>query len=179
MANSPATKFCAATRRMLADGSTNLNLSAAIDRGATASAQVENPRLYLPIRIDRYFLDCRGGRHARTSATDATHPRFNSRAQGRFRFDANREVLMKRDDGVASIHERRRCSANAKSRSSQPLAAYSRSNRNVARLAPCWSLYPAPLAFCSSSVDLPVRFSNNSRRSTPRWSRPSRAAHSC
>ena len=47
----------------------------------------------------------------RASATDATHPRFNSRAYGRFRFDGNREVLTKRDGRVASTHERRRCSA--------------------------------------------------------------------
>jgi len=42
---------------------------------------------------------------------------------------------MKRDGQVASARERRRCSADEKSRVSSRLRAFARSNRNVGRLA--------------------------------------------
>jgi hypothetical protein len=60
MAIRMATKFRAAMRRMLAYSiSQKSNLPAAIDRGAAASAQVENPRLYLPIASANIFPNCR------------------------------------------------------------------------------------------------------------------------
>lgn len=152
MANSIAIEFRAAMRRMLAGGFTNSNLPAANDRGATAS-QVENLRLYLPIVSADVLLELSRAGSTRASATDAAHPRFNSRAHGRFRFDVNRAVLTKRDDQVESTHERRRCSGSAKSRLSPRLRAYSRSNRNAARLALDSWLDPAPPALGSSSAD--------------------------
>ena len=92
MANRVAIKFRAAVRRMLSRRFTNSNLPAAIDRGA-AAYRSRKPRL-LPIDRQMFWIVAAGS--TRASATDATHPRFNSRAYGRFRFDGNREVLTKR-----------------------------------------------------------------------------------
>jgi len=53
MASRVAIKFRAAVRRMHTDDFTNPNFPAAIDRGAAASAQVDNLHLHLPDWIGR------------------------------------------------------------------------------------------------------------------------------
>src|SRR5580692_8528262 len=85
-----------------------------------ASAPVEDLHLHLGRSTSRISASSSPG----ASATDATHPRFNSRVYGRFKFDGNREALAKRGDRVASTHERSRYSAGAKSRLSLRLRAY-------------------------------------------------------
>src|SRR5271168_593393 len=105
---------------------------------------------------------------ARTSATDATtHPSVNSRAQGRFRFDGNKEVLTKRDDQMASTRARRRYSASAKSRVSPGLQGRYQVSRNAARPGLDWSLDRAPPVLCSNSGDLLERRWNNLGRNMP------------
>src|SRR5260221_14617417 len=104
-ADSVANIFRADVRRMLSRRFTKSNLPAAIEWRRGSCPQ-------------RIFEIARTG-STRASATDATHPRFNLRDYGGFRFDANREGLMKGDDRGGRTHERRRRSASAKPRSSQ------------------------------------------------------------
>ena len=151
---------------------------AAIDCGAGASFTGTKTCVFICRSYRQMLLGLSRAGCTRASMANATHPPFSSRAQGRFRFDGNREVLAKRDDWVASSLERRRCSASAKSRLSPRRWAYSRSNRNVACLALESSLDPARQVFCSSSVDSPEHCSNNSGRSMPSWSTPSRKKRS-
>src|ERR1700722_2859371 len=121
-ANSVAKMFRAAVRRMLSRRFTISNLPAAIDGGAA--------------RVRRSLFEFSRTGSTRASATDATHPRFNLRAYGRFRFDGNKAGQTKRDGRVANTHERRQYSASAKLRLSRRLPASARSNQNDVRLAP-------------------------------------------
>src|SRR5258708_25674857 len=94
--------FRADVRRMLSRRFTISNLPAAIEWRHCSCPQT-------------IFEMSRTG-NTQASATDATHPRFNLRAYERFRFDASREGLTRRDDRGANTHERRRRSASARSR---------------------------------------------------------------
>src|SRR5579862_8150324 len=97
---------------------------------------------------------------------DASHPRFNLRAYGRFRFVGNREALTKRDGQVASTNERPPSSASAKSQPSPRPQADWRSNRNGGHLAIGGWLGPALLEPCSSSADSAVRSAGSSHRNS-------------
>ena len=110
------------------------------------------------------------------SATDAAHPRFDSRAHGRFRFDANRAMLSKRNRQVASIYKWRRGFARAKSRSSsQPPASFRASRGEVSRALE-WSPHPAPSALCSSSTDSREQSARSSCHNMPSRRKLSQAA---
>jgi hypothetical protein len=64
---------------MLADGFT-YTLPPPIPRGTAASAEDENPRLYLPIASADVLFELLRAGSTRVSATDAIHPRLNSHA---------------------------------------------------------------------------------------------------
>src|ERR1700676_177179 len=89
-ANTVASIFLAGVRRMLLRRFTKSNLPAAIDGGAA--------------RVRRDLFELSRSDSTQANVTYATHPRFDLRAYGRLRFDANREVLVRRDDRVANIY---------------------------------------------------------------------------
>jgi hypothetical protein len=146
-------------------------------RGAAASFTYLKTCVSICRTYRQIFLGLSRAGSAQASAANA-HIRHAARAQGRFRFDGNREVLTKLDDRVASSPERRRGSASARMRLSPRLLACARLNRNVEHLALESSLGPAQRAFGSSSTDSPEHCSNNAGRSTPPWGTPSQKEHS-